>query len=252
MFTTIAWSEEIDPAGVFANLTAVPDPHVTTQGDSIYVPEFANQLLMAEANIGTTGTNARIRAPSLEGKNPLYLRPVNLGLYNDGLSHIAKYLNGGHAFQPNEGIKVEVEANPAAAEYESIVMFLCDSIPNQVQGNMFTIEATITLALAAGLWQFSELTLVHDLPNGNFTVVGLRIVAASGVVARFIHGNIKHRPGAPCQTGLENEDYLNPFRCGRLGEWFTFDNRNLPGLEVLGSAAVASATYDVHIDLIMR
>ena len=252
MFSVVAFSESQDLAGAWGNVAAVPDAHVSTNGDTLYVPSWGTRFLGAIAYVGTLGTNARLRSPHLEGLNPHYIRPLHLALYPADNAPDDLYLNGGPILADGEGLRCEFEANPAAAEQETCVVFLADKIPVPVVGEIVTIEATITLALVAGAWSFSELTLVHDLPTGAYDVVGARAEIDTAVAFRFIPQGGYHRPGAIVNNSFNDSYKNNSFRYGNLGTWLTFDQRNLPGVEVISSAAAASATYDLHLDIIKR
>lgn len=247
----IAFAESQDPAGAYAKMTAVPDAHVKTAGDLIYVPGFANHLIGAMACIGTTGDRARINSPSLLRTNRVYITPIELDI------HPGANFKG--MFDPNldiildidEGIDVENNSNPAAAEQQAVALWLADRKIEPVSGKIHTINCSLTVAQTAGTWAFSEITLVDELPVGNYDVVGMRVVADGGVAARLVFVGGHNRPGVPCMSDVEM-DTRNLFRFGNAGVFGSFHTSTLPGIELLGSAAVGSATYQMFLDVIRK
>lgn len=250
MFTIIAFSESQDLAGAFGNVAAVPDQQIKTAGDYIYINEF-NRLLGGLACIGTTGTEARLKSPTINRVNPYYITPVELDIHPGAKVHHSVSPNQAFPLEETEGLEVEIYADPAAAEQESVVVWLANQEIASVKGNIICIKFTITLAQLAGEWSFSEITLIDEIPVGNYSVVGMRVVADGAVAARLVPVGGKNRPGCPCVLSKE-EDGDEVFRRGNLGIWTEFSHNSLPGFELLGSAAVGSATYVCYLDIIKR
>lgn len=251
MFTTVAWMEEIDPAGIFANLTAVPDQHIKVLDDSIYVNQY-NRFMGAMACIGTTGVNARVVSPRLRRFSPSYIRPVNLDLVPEAIGLHDVHVNRSVILDIDEQLEVEVEANPLAAEWESVVAWLSDAAITPVAGEIFTVNAVINVALVAGQWAFANIVLENDLPVGNYDVVGLNAIIPDGVAIRLVPINSPNRPGVPCCQVVDEKDHHEPFRLGNMGVFCSFPHNNQPNVEVLGSNDVVAGDYDVFIDLIKK
>src|SRR5574341_1353720 len=77
MFTTVAWAQSVDSAGVADPLLAVLDQHVRVTGDDIFVPEL-NQLFFSAAGVETAVESfARLVSPSLRGLGRLQIEPFN-------------------------------------------------------------------------------------------------------------------------------------------------------------------------------
>lgn len=248
MFTTVAFSESIDEAGVFANLTAVPDQSIKTEGDNIYIGDY-NRLFGGMACLGTLAEECRLISPSLRRTNPYYITPLELDIHPGVIVHHMVNPNVSIPLDPNEPLQVESDANPAAPEQHSVVVWLADRELSVVRGAIYTINFEITLALVAGAWAFAEIDLVDELEIGNFAVVGARFDIDAAVCGRFVPVGAGNRPGAPCHADQESEG-AKLFRQGNLGEWFRFSSILPPGVEILGSAAVGSATYQCYMDVL--
>lgn len=247
MHTIVAFSESQDPGGVFVRMAGVPDQHVHVVGDGIWVPDF-NRLLGGVACIGTTGVQARLVSPSLRRMNPYYIQPVNLALFpgTDLVHNISG--NSAIALDINEALECENNSDPAGAEQQTVIVALAPGPLTPVQGEIFTVVATVTLAQLAGEWSFAELDFVDELPVGVYSVVGMALVAANVAAARLVPVGAAYRPGAPAMNA-ENDQGYDMFRNGNLGKWFDFETVQPPGIEILSSAAAGSATYQVYLDL---
>lgn len=251
MFTCIAYSESQDAAGAFVKIAAVNDQHIKTQGDSIFVNQF-NRLVGALACIGSTATGARIVSPTLRRFAPNYISPIEMAIYPDGDPHIDVSHDRVIALDIDEQLEVEAASDPAAAEQQSIVLWMADADISPVRGEIFTVKATTTVALLAGAWAFSTLSFVDDLPVGQYDVVGMKIICDEGIVARLVPIGANYRPGVPCVASEEFDDPNKTFRYGNMGVFCSFPHNNPPNIEILGSAAEASDTYNVYLDLIKR
>jgi hypothetical protein len=250
MFSVVAFSESQDNAGVYANVGAVIDRYHKVDGDFLYIREF-NNLIGGMACMGATAPGqVYLTSPSLRQMNHYWLNPVEYDISPGAKVHIQMRPLAAYPLTPEEALEVLSNANPAAAEQHSVAVWLSDGAIQPVKGKIITINATITLAQTAGTWAYSELTLANELPVGVYKVVGARFEIAGGVIARFIPKRGLSNPGAPCVSNGE-EDGEDLFRNGNLGEWLSFDTNQLPGVEVLGSAAAASATYQVYLDILV-
>ncbi len=253
MFTLLAFSDSVDNAGILTPITAVVDQHVTVQGNFIYVPAFANKLMGAKAMCGASATHVRLRSPSISRLNPVEIKPITLDIINAGndLFDIKQY--GQLALDVDEGLSLEHDGNPALAEQTTALVWLSDGKVDAIGGEMHSVRAQITLALAPEQWNPSEIVLIDELPVGQYSLVGLRVECSVGVAFRVVFkGTQLFRPGAPCELAINNEQQWGIFRRGNLGNWGDFDSRSLPGIEVLGNAVVVSATYEIIMDLIKK
>lgn len=250
MFTVVAYSESQDPAGIMEKMTAVEDQHVKTSGDKITIPDL-NQIIGAYAALGTVPDKCRLISPSLRRTNPLYITPVELALVPSLMPRMLYRGDNPIPLDVDEDLEVENNANPAGAEQQSVVVFLGDGAVNKAVGQILTVNCTVTAVLVAGAWAFSEIIFPDSLPIGDYDIVGARAVVATGVAFRFVPVGAAHRPGGICSLAVNGVDPWAQ-RNGRLGVWASFKTIQPPGIEILGSAAVGSTTYQVFMDLIKK
>ena len=248
MFSVHAFSESQDPAGVFAKMAAAEDRYLTTSGDKLYVGKL-NKLIGAYACVGTTGVEARLVSPSLRKVNPFYVSPVDIVLTPPADPAMLWRGDNPVDLETNEALECENNSNPVAAEQQTVLVMLSDGVQAPVNGQIFTINATVTLALVAGAWAYSGITLPESLPVGRYSVVGAKVIAAAAVGFRFVPVGGENAPGGVCAALVNSKDPYNQ-RFGRLGEWLQFDSVTPPGVEIISSAAAGSAAYDVMIDVI--
>lgn len=250
MFTTVCWSESIDAGGVLSRIAAVPDSHVRTDGDMIVVNEF-NRFVGAFACVGASATQCRFLSPSLRKTNLHHVRPLELAITPAGIPNHSVNANNFLQLDENEGLEVEQNGNPAAAEQVSIAAWLASGAIQPVSGKIITVNFSITLAQLAGAWAFSEITFTDELPVGNYTIVGAEFIISGGVVARFVPKGGANRPGCPT-LAASNFGRNTIFRQGGMGSWLDFKTTTPPGVEVLSSAAAVSATYQCYMDVIAK
>lgn len=251
MHTLVAFSQSQDNVGVYDYMTAVVDQHVKTNGNDIIVPGL-RALIGAASLLGATlPGNSRLVSPSIRRQNLRYITATHAGIVPSANSPKWLTPQTPYMLDVNESLNAQSDSNPAAAEQHSIMVVLADGPLNPIAGNMITVRGQITLALVAGAWTFSEINLIDDLPTGKYQCVGGRAVVAAGIAFRFIPVGGTWRPGGltvPTVTGIEDPSQRN----GALGLWFDFDTTQLPGVEIIGSAATGSATYDVFMDVLVK
>jgi len=248
MFSLIAFSESIDPAGVFEKLTAVADQHIKTAGDGITIPAM-NNIIGAFSAQGTVPAESRLVSPSLRRINPFYITPVENALFAGNMPAMMYRGDNPIVLDVNETLEVECDANPAGAEQLSVLVWLADGSVVVVSGEVWTVNCHITLAQLAGAWAFSEITFPDSLPVGDYQIIGARAQIAGGVGFRFVPVGAAHRPGGIVAQDTGSHDPWAQ-RFGRLGVWAEFNTVQPPGMEVMSSAAAGSATYECYIDVI--
>lgn len=249
MLDVVAFLENIDEAGVLDNLTGCVDQHYRVDGDNIVVTPNYNKIFGKTAYTGTTGTQAQLVSPSLRGTNPVEIQPINQVLVPTGSDHHDIHPNVLIELEPGEQLQGQVNANPAAAEYHSIGVFLTDKEINPYRGSFVQVAYNTTLAIVANVWNYGDLLFPDNLPQGNWMIIGARLICAQGTVARFILNGFWHRPGF-IPSADEDFPHHDWFRHGKLGEWGRFHTDYPPAIEVLGCAAAGSATYYGMLDLV--
>ena len=250
MFTVVAFSESQAHDAALNLINAVADQHIRVETTRVTVPTL-NQIIGEIACAGANGQEARLVSPSLRRKNPLYITPLEVALVPGDVPKTAYHPDAPIPLDVNESLECEIRGAVNAAQQVTVGVMLCDGPQSPVSGEIVTINAEITLALVAGAWAFSQITFPDALPVGDYDVVGARLIAANGVVFRFVPVGAAHRPGGVVAQDFNDADPWEQ-RFGRMGAWFTFNTVQPPGVEVLAAAAVASGTYQLYLDVMPR
>jgi len=250
MFQLVAFSESQDEAGAYTRMAAVPDQSIRAVGDTITIGEL-DRIIASAAFLGALGDEARLISPSLRRINPLSITPVELALFPGARPAMMYHGDSPIPLKTNEALEAENNSNPAAAEQHAVLVWLSDGEQLPVKGEIHTVNCTVTMAQVIDSWEFSEITFPDSLPVGDYDVVGARLEAAAAIAFRFVPVGKAYRPGGICAQLASSYD---PFmqRFGRLGRWFDFNTVQPPGVELLGSAAAGSATYDLFLDLMAK
>lgn len=256
MFTTVAWAQSVDSAGVADPILAVLDQHVRVNGDDIFVPEL-NQLFAAMAGVeGAVEAFARITSPSLRGLGRLQIEP-----YNSAAAAATEPGNPPLVFDiaenplpltPQEALNFETNSNPVAAQIQWCVAWLSDGPIVPVTGKIFSVIATGATALVAPAatatgWTNVPLTFDEDLPRGRYAVVGIRARSAGAIAARLVTVGGRWRPGVPGCDAQSDQDYWR-FRFGNCGVFAEFEDVDTPSVDMISISA--DAAEDFVFDLI--
>lgn len=249
MFSIFGFQESMDPASVRQPIACCVDDSVQRNGDDLYVPDAMPKLFGAAAFVGATGLDARIVTPSLRNVGGHYIRPLTLGIIpaaitqDDVDNYKTKTLQGG------EAMNFEINAT-TATEVKTGIVWMSDKEITEIYGEITTIKATFTITSVVGRWVYGDLTLSDDIASGSYSLVGARAVGANLIAVRFKHPNWVQRPGIIAAQTEAGNDYTNKWRNGKMGVWGTFTNRELPGVEILASAAAAHTAESVYLDII--
>jgi hypothetical protein len=250
MHTLIGYAESIDEAGAYANIAAVPDQHMSVNGDYIVVPKQMNSIVATMVYGGTLITNAKLEVPSLEQYGPHIMAPVNQVIIPTGNDVMNFHPHAPVELEPTEYLQCLLKANPDPAEVHSVAVWLAGGEVQPVKGRMRQIGFSVTLAIVAATWNTANVVLSQNMPAGEYTIVGARLECVNGIVARFIHSSSYWRPGFPCSA---DEDFKahDRFRYGNFGDFVKFQHDALPQLQILGTAADGGSTYYGVLDILV-
>jgi hypothetical protein len=245
MFTICAFSEEVALSTTGEKLTAVPDDHLSTENDNIFVPEL-NKLMGAYA-VGEDIDNPYLASPSLRRMANYDIVPFETDALPAFEPDIPIFPLGKIALVEDEQLTAYADNNNAAAKQESIIVFLSDDDIVQVSGNIYTIKATATAPATSYAWDSADLTLTQELPVGDYQLVGAMCVQANTIAFRFIFIGGAWRPGHIAQSSHAKKAPEGA-RYGRLGVWGTFHHNKIPRIEFFGDGTGGAA--EVYLDLI--
>lgn len=244
--------EDIDPAGAFANITALADDRLFTQGDDIRVPPLNNVIVIAAGLDNVVDPRARLESPTLDELVRYETSPVNVGTTDvePGTPQAVDDMRQNPlVLGVDEILQCQILSNPAAAGDQWVLLWFADGPPQPVTGNrIFTVRYTGATTVTARAWTPVNITLDENLPPGDYAVVGLRPSGASCLAARLVFRTGDFwRPGA---LGVDAAgDIQHPmFRKGQLGIWGEFPFTQIPAIEYLCDLADTAQTG--HLDLI--
>lgn len=247
MFTMCGWSESVGAGVTSQKITAIPDEHVKTEGDTIVVPEL-NKVLGFLA-IGETIQNSQLASPSLRRLAVLDIAPQE----NVALPVFPPYPifknRGLISLDVDEQITAYCGNSGAGSLDESVLLLLSDDNVDQVDAPIFTIKATATAPATGYAWASAQLTLAQELPIGTYDLVGARCEQANTISCRFVFIGGTWRPGCFAVDGIDNADPAYQ-RYGMLGVWGVFHHNRVPSVEFFGDGTGGAAS--VYLDVVKR
>ena len=245
-FTMVGYSELKDSGGVLVPITPLVDQHITANGDNVFVPAFAQKIMMAWGQ-GATLDLARIVAPSLRGASY-----PDIGVINRAFNTLRTWF--GEWYEESlrdldvaEGLQFHVAESAVGAEQERGIYLLTNGMTAKPEGVIETIHGVGTTTTVAEAWTQCAIVWDQVLRAGVYEIVGLKVEGASMIAGRLIIPDSKYRPGCiGTQDGQNVTD--ERFRMGNLGAWGKFDARFIPDLEIWTS--VIEAAQEVYIDVV--
>ncbi len=251
LFHLAAWSQSIDPAGVFAQLNAVQDTQITVALKNVQVPAL-NQIVALAAGVETTvAQQARLTAPSRRVKALQRIAPTQGNAAAASLpgdpQKVIDLRDTPLKMVVGEQMQAEILSDPAAVQIQWLLAWLADGPIAPILGDEFTIRADGTTALVAQTWTLVPIVFAENLPRGRYRIVGFRAQSTNLVAARLVIIGSTWRPGAlGCNTDRHLEHLM--FRHGELGSWGEFEDTDLVQVECLATAADAAEIF--YLDLI--
>jgi len=224
----------------------VPDQHVSQSAMAYYVPAFAMMLVRMLA-IGVDMAFGEIRAPSIKQVGYQIATKLRI-IYTTLDTHMLdSFEEGGRELQIGENLAAAGFHVNGAPQDQYLVAWLSngkESIPDgQIVPTMFIGAGT----LIAEAWTQAVLEPVETLLAGKYAVVGMKVITATGIVARLIIAGQQPRPGCIVLPNISAID-TGEFRQGKAGLLGTFDSRNIPQIEVW--AVAGDTKEEVILDLI--
>ena len=254
-FHLAAFSQSVDPAGVFVTLNGVIDPVLTVVGANVQVPSL-NKVIGLAAGLETTAAQqARLTAPSrrilalqriapTQGNAAAPSLPGDPHKFSDLLDSPLQMVTG-------EQANIEINSDPAAVQIQWGLVWFADDIVKPVTGNIFTIRATGATALIAQQWVNVPIVFSENIPRGRYQVVGLRAQSANMVAARMVFvGTGSQGAWRPGVMGTNSDRHLEypKFRYGDFGVFGEFEDTDTPSIDCLATAADAAEVF--YLDLI--
>lgn len=239
----LAWSKS-EVQVTDDSLTPLVDP-IIPQSSSLYLlPKMYN---MIGAYVGGVALDrCKIVQPSIRQICDDFIRPANLTLLPGDNAPLADYRNKPFPLQMNENLDLQATTTAAGPNVIMGLVWISTDrgLAPMPAGNIYTMRGTGTTTATAAAWSLVTVTWANTLPAGNYAVVGLEAVGTTLKGARLIFPNGVERPGCPGLATSGIRTYDGWFRKGGLGMWGTFQNWNLPQVEVFcGSGDTAQTFY---------
>lgn len=242
-----AYYESVDPAGALTKISAVADQAIRTDGNDVVVPsDLANLVFEAALSAATGPSYAQVQSPSLRQLANQDVQPIISGVVFGGNPPVQPHFNSPRALKGNESVNFTVSATGGAAAANYGLIILSNGAVTPQTGNMFTVRASATAALSAGVWVNSGLTFDETLPAGTYNVVGMRAEGTNLVAARLVFVGSGYRPGVPAVNTAAQRDFRDG-RYGMMGSFGVFDVNQPPTVDCLG---VTDTAQTIVLDLI--
>lgn len=241
---------------------AEPDPHIHVAGDSIYVPEDTRQAMLFWGFTGSitateTAVAAQIRleSPSMRPylDIPKFQIPAAAAADDeepDSPTPLNNFVGRNLNLVPGEGIQMHVRETVAGDDRQATgLLWLGEgNYVNPYAGlPMWCARFTAAVACTAYNWVNGAITFDQDLPAGQYAVMGMHVISASGLGARLVFNNQGARPGVLAYDAID--DISNPiFRNGNLGVYGTFHHTTPPTLDML--CRTTDAAQEGWLDLV--
>lgn len=245
-FSMIGYFENQDTAGTLEEVLALVDQHITTDGNSVLVPDFAPNLVGILA-IGAGLTQAQVTSPSLRKSLQFDVIPLTRAAEPLSPPSLDMFFDNPIPLKPAEGLRALVAEDTGGAEDGQVFIWLMGEADPVPDGNILTVEATGVTTVTADEWSTVPLTISQQLEAGRWAIVGARFEGATCLAGRFIIPGSEFRPGTQGVDLVSDLDVLGS-RKGGWGSWGEFEHTFLPQAEFFCAAADTAQT--VWFDLV--
>ncbi len=201
-----------------------------TDWSILYVNPFAGDLL-----------RARLVSPTYRQFSPPFITPVGSGALPTPGAFVADWRANPLTMRQFEELELDAEQDSVGAQDVFAVLGMTRNPRPAPAGNVYTMRGTSATTVTADAWTLLTMVWADTLPNGTYSVVGLRTAATTGIASRLIFPDQVERPGTPCVI-TEGASYLPLFLNGALGEFGRFDANRMPDVQLWSSAADTAAT----------
>lgn len=247
MFHYGMFAQSIDPANALTAISAAREEVFFTNGPDFRVPTGLPFLIGALGQVNdASGSRAQVQSPSLRMLANLDVEPIVLAAVLGSPPEGSTWPQTPIPLVADEALNFAFLSDPVAAQLHYGHIILSDGPQQAVQGQLFTVRATATIAQNTVAWVNGNLTFNQSLPAGRYAVVGMRARSADAVAARLVFPEQMARPGVPVINAIADLDPWH-FRFGRMGVFGEFPHTNPPTLDVIGGAAAAQT---IMLDLI--
>lgn len=252
MFTTVAYTDSQTAAQTDTDIAALSDTSMTMLNGHFIFPSQVQVYWIY--GMGLTMTRLRLSTPRLRPISRPVINPIDASATPTENFRLCEYWRHPIRLNPVEEIQFLRTKTSAVAEQDFVGLTIGDGNVNTTQGDLYFSRATTAFTPTVNVWTAGGLTLDDTLQVGRYSILGLRVNNAGGVLARLIfpapaqQGLMQqYRPGVKVSQSNSDEGVFW-MRYGMLGEYGQFESFALPQLEVL--AASAAANPEVYLDIV--
>lgn len=248
MFHTLAYyTNDLALSAANVALGRVADPIFSSFNNGYQMPFDGRLIAMYYGNVGVS--DVRLNSPVFRNRFLPHPSPVSATALPADNAPIIMFPGGGLPLEVSEELAVEGSRGAVAAADAYALLWISRGPISPVNPLSFTIRATSTVTVAEGAWASGALTLSETLPNGNYDVVGIRVVGTNILAGRIIIPGQDLRPGVLADQA-EGEFQLPIFRNGNFGKFGSIPSFQNVQMEYFGVGASTAQT--VYIDLVKR
>jgi hypothetical protein len=229
-------------------LTAVSDAALTTQNSNFILPQ---QMALVGVYAGGVGINrVRLNTPKFRNPGLPTFYPVSLTREPPSSPPFVDRTHNPLFLDRVDELQMETSNTDVGAQTHTVIVFLQSQFVPVPAEPSYNLRGTATVTTVDGSWASAQISMEQSLPNGSYLITGLTVIGANGIAARLIIPGTRYRPGVLCQTAVGNLPHP-AFEEKRLGCLGSFENINIPQLEVFADGAAATA-FEVYLDVIRR
>lgn len=251
MFHLAAFYENVDQAGVYANMAVPADQLLTVVTPNMQVPVLNQVVAVAAGLDNTVAPRCRLVSPSLRTRSLFQVAPISVAAAGPVVPAdphaVVDLRTTPLVLTPTEQLNFAALANPIAAQIQWAFVWFADGPIAAETGQIFTARAVGATNLVAGAWVTVPLVFDENLPRGRYKIVGMKALSATCKGARLLVPSQQWRPGVLGSVTIDNREWRG-FRYGGMGSFGEFEDVDALNAEFLAGAADAAEI--VYLDLI--
>ena len=237
-----AWGQAADLGAVLTDISFIADSQLTQTGTT--VTRVPRDMPYIGAYYAGTPSDATLRAtfaaPSLEPM-PFELQPIQATVEPGVPAAWRPMFDSPRRFVPDEALRAQWNTDDATPDFQTTLAWLTAGPialrppPTDARWIRFVTAAA---AVTARAWTARALTSPVTLPTANYTVYDMRGQSTSAIAGRILFPDgSERRPGTLLNDAVTDDDSAVRRVMSQIGPWGTFNDLNLPQIELYCDAA---------------
>lgn len=189
--------------------------------------------------VGSGAIRGQLQSASLRVQPFVDCIPVNRSTGTESPIRFTDFSQAPLQVKSNEELDFFGAQNSGGSVYLNAIVQFCDGpIRPATSTGAITVHATASSTLTAHAWSAVTFALDTSLDPGTYSIIGMRVYSATGIVARIIpnSGSQTYRSGVPCVQAYDTTDFKYA-RYGAGGQLATFATTALPQIEIYATSA---------------